>query len=130
MAETLFVEHLAGCWLGHRHSNMLVEGSCTGSHLSDSGKVGHLMSSLFLCHSYCFLLSGASLQLFQLHKHVRTIVTWLSHSLIEIIQCGVGHFKRLVRDGSYSSEIRLVALVFQYSFLSKLNSMFFFKFAD
>lgn len=57
-----------------------------------------------LCHSHRLLLHrGATLQLFQLIQNVATIVAWLPHSLVEIVESGVGHFEGLVGDGSHSS---------------------------
>jgi len=65
--------------------------------------LGHRSSRDCLRHSNRLLLRGGSLQRFQLHEHILTIIPGLSHALIEVVEGRVRHLQCLIRYGSHTT---------------------------
>ena len=54
-------------------------------------------------------------------QHVLAVVARLSHALVEVVERGVRHLKRLGRDGSDATQVSLVALILENGFLTLLD---------
>ena len=84
-----------------------------------------------LCHRHslllCKLLAPKHLELFE---DVLTIIPRLPHALIEVIQRGVRHLKCLRRDSCNTTQVSLIALILENSFLSQLNLVLLLKLSD
>ena len=62
-------------------------------------------------------------------EHISTIVVGHFHATVVIGQRRVRHLERLHRNGTDTTQIRLIALTFKNRLLSQLNAVLFFKFA-
>ena len=66
----------------------------------------------------------------ELVQDILSVVLGHPHALVEVIEGRVGHDEGFVRDGSNSSEVSLVTLIFENRLLSQLNSVLLFKLLD
>ena len=125
----LLIEHFAHSLVSIGGCNMSLEWVCAcvkfrgvdGRNLSPIHRLLHCVVSCDRC---------TTLNVLKLTEDVRSVILLLLHTFIVVIESWLRHSQGLVRDGSYTSQVCLIAFALENSFLSQLDPVLLFQLLD